>query len=232
MTIHRNIFELMIGGILLTTMLSISSYALAQCNPSNYENQVSNYSCDDQAKFLSALRGNHLMAGDNASTLIIERVSGKQRIALEPGSIMLINGPSGTREIIIPELANIYLKLPKDPANLYKIVIVNPKGIKAETDAKTYVFRITDSLEQKTIGVSTSSISDSDQLLFRMTKNTNETIAYTYSSLPTNGAYFDQKNLVLGADNQNSKDHNNGVQQPSSAKPEAALDVVQGLVGQ
>ena len=232
MTIHRNIFELMIGGMLLTTMLSISPYALAQCNPKNYENQVSNYSCDDQAKFLSALRGNHLIAGDNASTLIIERVSGKQRIALEPGSIMLINGPSGTREVIIPELANIYLKLPKDPANLYKIVIVSPKGIKAETDAKTYVFRINDNLVLNHGGISTPSISEADQLLFRMTKNTNETTTYYYSSLPTNGAYFEQKNLALGTDNHNSKDHGSGVQKPSNAKPEQALDVVQGLVGQ
>lgn len=221
MLTQTKLFELMMAGILLT-MISVSVHAQTNC---------STKFCDERARFMAGLRGNNVILGEGSSTLIIERVSAKQTSALAPGSILIIKGPSGIREVIVPYSSKIRLKLPKDPTNAYKIQVVDPNGLVAETDANTYTFKILnqDATLEPSPSVARLNPSTNDQVLLEVTKNSNQQFTYTYDTLPTKGEYFEQLGVVLTKDNVKDKNHNVVKENFTNKNAEPAL---QGILGQ
>lgn len=226
MRIQPKLFELMIAGMLLT-IISTGSYAQDNCLGKNFNTSI----CDDRTKFMASLRGNHLVVGEGSSTLIIERVSAKQTSALAPGSILVIKGPSGIREIIVPYASKIRIKLPKDPGNMYTIQVIDPQGLIAETNANTYIFRILDQSADSERPVTSVKLnaSTNDQVLLEVTKNSNQRVTYTYDTLPTNGEYFEQQGLALSNDNRSDRDRKaaTGNLPDEKVQPES-----QGIIGQ
>lgn len=224
MRIQPRLFELMMAGVLLT-IISTASYAQDNCLGKDFNTSI----CDNRAKFMAGLRGNHLAVGEGSSTLIIERVSAKQTSALAPGSILIIKGPSGIREIIVPYASKIRIKLPKDPGNIYTIQVIDPQGLIAETNANTYIFRIRDQNVDLERPVASVNALTNDQVLLEVTKNSNQQFTYTYDTLPTNGEYFEQQGIALRNENRSDRDGKTatGNLADKNAQPES-----QGIIGQ